>query len=278
MTNRRRDGPRLAAAPAIYLTVFFAVPLVVVLIYSFATRTTRGGTELRNWNLDAYRKLADPVVRDIALRSLLLALVTTLICLLIAYPFAWFLTTRRPGVRNALLVAVMIPFWSNFLVRNYAWRVLLGSDGVVSQVTQWLGFGETRILFTPLAVVIGLVYGFLPFMILPLYASLERIDDGLLDASRDLYASGWQTFGRVLLPLSTPGAIAGSILVFVPSLGAYVTPEILGGAKTTLLGSYIVTQFGTARNWPVGAALSVVLLLVMLAGASLYFRKSGRTL
>ena len=278
MTNRRRDGPRLAAAPAIYLTVFFAVPLLVVLIYSFATRTSRGGTELRNWNLDAYRKLADPVVRDIALRSLLLALVTTLICLLIAYPFAWFLTTRRPVVRNALLVAVMIPFWSNFLVRNYAWRVLLGSNGVVSQITQWLGFGETRILFTPLAVVIGLVYGFLPFMILPLYASLERIDDGLLDASRDLYASGWQTFRRVLLPLSTPGAIAGSILVFVPSLGAYVTPEILGGAKTTLLGSYIVTQFGTARNWPVGAALSVVLLLVMLAGASLYFRKSGRTL
>ena len=278
MTDRRRDGPRLAAAPAIYLTVFFVVPLVVVLIYSFATRTSRGGTELRDWNLDAYRTLADPVVRDIALRSLLLALVTTVICLLIAYPFAWFLTTCRPGVRTALLVAVMIPFWSNFLVRNYAWRVLLGSNGVVSQITQWMGLGETRILFTPLAVVIGLVYGFLPFMILPLYASLERIDDGLLDASRDLYASGWQTFRRVLLPLSSPGAIAGSILVFVPSLGAYVTPEILGGAKTTLLGSYIVTQFGTARNWPVGAALSFVLLLVMLAGASLYFRKGGRTL
>ena len=278
MTHRRRDGPRLAAAPAIYLAIFFAVPLVLVVVYSFATRTSRGGTELGGWNLDAYRKLADPVVRDIALRSLVLALVTTSICLLIAYPFAWFLTTRRPIVRNALLVAVMIPFWSNFLVRNYAWRVLLGSNGAVSQVTQWLGLGETRILFTPLAVVIGLVYGFLPFMILPLYASLERIDDGLLDASRDLYASGWQIFRRVLLPLSAPGAIAGSILVFVPSLGAYVTPEILGGAKTTLLGSYIVTQFGTARNWPVGAALSVVLLTVMLASASLYFRKSGRTL
>ncbi len=258
--------------------MFFALPLVVVLIYSFATRTSSGGTELRDWNLDAYRKLGDPVIRDIALRSVILALTTTAICLVIAYPFAWFLTTRRPIVRNALLVAVMIPFWSNFLVRNYAWRVLLGSNGAVSQLTQSLGLGETRILFTPLAVVIGLVYGFLPFMILPLYASLERIDDGLLDASRDLYASGWQTFRRVLLPLSAPGAIAGSILVFVPSLGAYVTPEILGGAKTTLLGSYIVTQFGTARNWPVGAALSFVLLVVMLAGASLYFRKGGRTL
>ncbi|MGB3734495.1 MAG: ABC transporter permease [Ilumatobacter sp.] len=276
--TERRGGLRLVAAPAVYLTVFFALPLVVVLIYSFATRTSSGGTELRDWNLDAYRKLGDPVIRDIALRSVILALTTTAICLVIAYPFAWFLTTRRPIVRNALLVAVMIPFWSNFLVRNYAWRVLLGSNGAVSQLTQSLGLGETRILFTPLAVVIGLVYGFLPFMILPLYASLERIDDGLLDASRDLYASGWQTFRRVLLPLSAPGAIAGSILVFVPSLGAYVTPEILGGAKTTLLGSYIVTQFGTARNWPVGAALSFVLLVVMLAGASLYFRKGGRTL
>lgn len=265
-------------APALYLLVFFAVPLVVVFVYSFATRTSRGGTELSGWNLDAYRRLGEPVVRDIALRSLTLAAVTTAICLVIAYPFAWFLTTRRPLVRNALLVMVMIPFWSNFLVRNYSWRVLLGSDGAVSQLTQWIGLGETRILFTPLAVVIGLVYGFLPFMILPLYASLERIDSGLLDASHDLYASGWQTFRRVLLPLSLPGVLAGSILVFIPSLGAYVTPEILGGAKTTLLGSYIVTQFGTARNWPAGAAVSCVLLVVMLAASLLYFRKGGRTL
>lgn len=276
--SERTGGPRLAAAPAIYLVVFFAAPLATVFVYSFATRTSRGGTELRDWNLDAYRKLGEPVIRDIVLRSVTLAVVTTVVCLVIAYPFAWFLTTRRPAMRNALLVMVMIPFWSNFLVRNYSWRVLLGSDGAVSQFTQLVGLGETRILFTPLAVVIGLVYGFLPFMILPLYASLERIDGDLLDASRDLYATGWQTFRRVVFPLSIPGVLAGSILVFIPSLGAYVTPEILGGAKTTLLGSYIVTQFGTARNWPVGAALSCVLLVVMLAGTLLYFRKGGRTL
>ena len=125
---------------------------------------------------------------------------------------------------------------------------------------------------------LGLVYGFLPFMILPLYASIERIDLGLVEASRDLYASGWQTFRRVLLPLSMPGVIAGSILVFIPSLGAYVTPEILGGAKTTLLGSYIVTQFLTARNWPVGASLSFTLMVIMLFATILYFRKGGRTL
>ncbi len=188
------------------------------------------------------------------------------------------MATRSATVRNVLLVLVMIPFWSNFLVRNYAWRVILGRDGPMSSLTEFIGLGESRLLFTPTAVVLGLVYGFLPFMILPLYASIERIDAGLLEASRDLYGSGWQTFRHVLLPLSMPGVVAGSILVFVPSLGAYVTPEILGGAKTTLLGSYIVTQFGTARNWPAGAALSIVLMVVMVFATLLYFRRGGRNL
>jgi spermidine/putrescine transport system permease protein len=177
-----------------------------------------------------------------------------------------------------MLIGVMIPFWSNFLVRTYAWRVLLSNDGPVSQVTDAVGFGETRLLFTSTAVIIGLVYGYLPFMILPLYASIERIDWRLVEASRDLYAGGRQTFTKVVLPLSMPGVIAGSILVFVPSLGAYVTPELLGGAKTTLLGSYVVTQFLTARNWPVGASLSTVLMMIMLVAAVAYFRSGGKNL
>ena len=276
--RERRRGLLLALPSFVYLALFFAAPLAIVVVYSFAVRNRFGEAELRAWNLDAFRKLADPVVRDIVVRSVWLAVLTTAICLLIAYPFAYFLATRRPAVRNVMLVFVMIPFWSNFLVRTFSWRVLLGTDGPVSVATEFVGLGETRILFTPGAVVIGLVYGFLPFMILPLYASIERIDGGLIEASRDLYATGWQTFRRVVLPLSMPGVIAGSILVFVPSLGAYVTPEILGGAKTTLLGSYIVTQFGTARNWPVGAALSLVLLIVMLGATLVFFRRSGRNL
>ncbi len=224
-----------------------------------------------------------------------LALLTTLICLLFGYPFAYFMATRSATVRNLMLVFVMIPFWSNFLVRNYAWRVILGPDGpwdnAVSQVNVGLvsgadglelvtaeSLGISGLLFTQSAVVLGLVYGFMPFMILPLYASIERIDLSLVEASRDLYASGYQTFRRVLLPLSMPGVIAGSILVFVPSLGAYVTPEILGGAKSTLLGSYIVIQFLTARNAPFGAALSTVLMAVMLVGTLMYFRSGGRNL
>jgi len=275
---KSRRGFLIALPAYAYLLIFFAVPLVIVMIYSFGTRNRFGETELSGWNLDAYRKLTEPLVRDILFRSLWLALLTTVICLVVAYPFAYFLATRGPTTRNVMLVFVMIPFWSNFLVRNFAWRVLLGNDGPFSRFTEAIGLGETRILFTPTAVVLGLVYGFLPFMILPLYASIERIDLGLVEASRDLYASGWQTFRRVLLPLSMPGVIAGSILVFVPSLGAYVTPEILGGAKTTLMGSYIVTQFLTARNWPVGASLSFTLTVIMLFATILYFRKGGRTL
>jgi len=276
--QRSREGFFMALPSFLYLVVFFAIPLLIVVVYSFAKRGRSGGVDLSTFNLDSYAKLGEPLVREVLFRSVALALITTLICLVVAYPFSYFLATRRPMVRNIMLVFVMIPFWSNFLVRNYAWRVLLGNDGPVSQMTELLGLGETRILFTPTAIVLGLVYGFLPFMILPLYAAIERTDWSLLEASRDLGATGFQTFRNVTLPLSMPGVIAGSILVFIPSLGAYVTPEILGGGKEVLLGSYIVTQFLPARNWPVGASTSTVLMAFMLLGTLVYFRKGGRTL
>ncbi|MEM9041172.1 MAG: ABC transporter permease [Actinomycetota bacterium] len=275
---KRRRGFLLALPAYAYLVIFFAVPLVIVAVYSFATRNRFRQAELRDFNLDSYRALGDDLVRAIVQRSLVLAIITTLICLVVAYPFAYFIATRPKAMRNALLVLVMIPFWTNFLVRNYAWYVILGTDGIFSRITEFIGIGETRLLFTQAAVVIGLVYGFLPFMILPLYAAIERIDSRLLEASRDLYASGFQSFRHVLLPLSMPGVVAGTILVFVPSLGAYVTPEILGGATTTLLGSHIVNQFFGASNVPLGAALSTVLMVVMLFATIVYFRRSGRTL
>ncbi len=276
--QQRRRGLLIALPAYVYLGVFFALPLVIVFIYSFASRNRFRGTDLNNWNLESYRSLGDDIVRTILFRSITLAVITTVICLLMAYPLAYYIATRSPVVRNLMLVFVMIPFWTNFLVRNYAWYVILGTDGPLSKVTEFVGIGETRVLFSQGAVVLGLVYGFLPFMVLPLYASIERIDGRLMEASRDLYASGFQSFRKVLLPLSMPGVIAGSILVFIPSLGAYVTPEILGGAKTTLLGSYIVTQFLTASNFPLGAALSTVLMAIMLIATLLYFRKGGRTL
>jgi spermidine/putrescine transport system permease protein len=259
-----------------YLIVFFVIPLVIVFIYSFATRSSTGRTTLEGWNLDSYRRLLDPFVFEIFRRSLVLALITTIICLVVSYPFAYYIATRGPRMRNVLLVMVMIPFWSNFLVRTYAWKVLLGSDGPLSQLSQAMGGEPIRLLFTNSSVLIGLVYGFLPFMVLPLYAALERMDWSLVEAARDLYASGWEAFRKVTWPLSRPGVIAGSILVFIPALGAYVTPAILGGATTTLIGDYIVSQFLAARNQPFGAALSFGIMVVMLAGTVIYFRTGAK--
>jgi len=273
-----RRGFRIGLPALATLVVLFAVPLLVVVVYSFGTRTRTGRTDLSQLDLAAYRRLADPLVLEIVSRSIGYALLTTVICLVVGYPFAYHLATRAPRVRAVLLVLVMLPFWSNFLVRTYAWRVLLGSDGPLVGILGLLGFDDVRLLFTPFAIVLGLVYGFLPFMVLPLYAAIERIDHTLVEAARDLHASGWRTFRHVTLPLSRSGIIAGSVLVFIPSFGAYVTPELLGGSRSTMIGSYVVRQFLSARDWPFGSALSVAILVVMLVATTLYFRTGGRTL
>ena len=285
-TGLERDAVRaearrgvLIGLPAIAtLTVLFAIPLIIVVVNSFGTRTRTGRTDLSTLNVDAYQRLMDPLVLEIAARSIGYALLTTVICLVVGYPFAYHLATRSPRARAVLLVLVMLPFWSNFLVRTYAWRVLLGSDGPFLSTLELLGLPEVRLLFTPFAIVLGLVYGFLPFMVLPLYAALERIDSTLIEAARDLHASGWGAFREVTLPLSRPGIIAGSVLVFIPSFGAYVTPELLGGSRTTMVGSYVVRQFLSARDWPFGSALSVAILAVMLLATAVYFRTGGRSL
>lgn len=273
-----RRGVLIALPSWVYLTVFFAVPLVIVLVYSFATRSSTGLTRLTGWNLDSYRRLFDPLVGEIALRSVVLAVATTVICLAVSYPFAYYIATRGAKWRNLLIVLVLIPFWSNFLVRTYAWRIILGSEGPLAQITESLGMEPVRLLFTNSAILIGLVYGYLPFMVLPLYAALERMDWSLVEAARDLYADGWTAFRKVTWPLSRPGVIAGSILVFIPSLGAYVTPALLGGARTTLLGDYIVSQFLAARNQPFGSALSVAVMSIMLVAVIVYFRSGAKNL
>lgn len=276
--QKARRGLFTALPSYVYLIFLFAIPLVAVFVFSFASRSRTGRPVLADWNLDSWANLLDPVVGAIAWRSLWLAVVNTVLCLLIGYPFAYWIATRpKMASRNLLLVLVLIPFWSNFLVRTYAWRTLLDSDGLVTRFGQATGLWD-QLLFSIPAVFIGLLYGYLPFMVLPLYAAIERIDWSLVEAARDLYASGSDAFRKVTLPLSRPGIVAGSILVFIPSLGAYVTPDILGGAKTTLLGNYIVTQFGAARNWPFGAALSSAILAVMLVATVYYFRSGARTL
>lgn len=276
--EKARRGLLTALPSYLYLISFFAIPLVMVFVFSFASRSRTGTPILDDWNLDSWARLFDPLVANLAWRSLWLAVVNTVLCLLIGYPFAyWIATRRKPTTRNILLVLVLIPFWSNFLVRTYAWRTLLDNDGLITQLGESTGLWG-QLLFNLPAVFIGLLYGYLPFMVLPLYAAIERIDWSLVEAARDLYASGGDAFRQVVLPLSRPGIVAGSILVFVPSLGAYVTPDILGGPNTTLIGEYIVTQFGAARNWPFGAALSSGILIVMLIATIYYFRSGGKTL
>ena len=273
-----RRGVLIALPSWAYLTVFFALPLVIVLVYSFATRSSTGLTRLTGWNVESYRRLFDPLVGEIAVRSLVLAVATTVICLAVSYPFAYYIATRSSKIRSLMIVLVLIPFWSNFLVRTYAWRIILGSEGPLAQITEAIGMEPVRLLFTNAAILIGLVYGYLPFMVLPLYAALERMDWSLVEAARDLYADGWTAFRKVTWPLSRPGVIAGSILVFIPSLGAYVTPALLGGARTTLLGDYIVSQFLAARNQPFGSALSVAVMSIMLIAVIVYFRSGARNL
>jgi spermidine/putrescine transport system permease protein len=270
----------LLGPTAFYLLLFFIAPLAIVFVYSFLKRGVYGQL-VWEFNLDNYVRVIDPLYLRILWRTVLIALVNTILCLLLAYPFAYYISRCvSTRTRNLLLVLVMIPFWTNFLVRTYAWRVILGNDGPINSLLLSLGIilEPLQMLFSDGAVMVGLVYGYLPFMILPLYAAIERVDFSLMEAANDLYANGRQTFLKVLLPLTMPGVIAGSILVFIPSMGAFITPDLLGGSKTVMIGSLIQSQFLTARDWPFGSAFSVLLMLVVLGATLLYFRKGGRTL
>lgn len=270
----------LISPTALYLILFFVIPLLIVLVYSFLKRGVYGQL-VWEFNLLNYVRVFDTLYLSILWRSFVLALANTLVCLLLAYPFAYYIARlENTRTRNLLLVLIMVPFWTNFLIRTYAWRVILANDGPINLLLLETGLisEPLQLIFTNFAVVVGLVYGYLPFMVLPLYAAIERIDFSLMEAASDLYANGWQAFRKVLFPLSMPGVIAGSILVFIPSLGAFVTPDLLGGAKTVMIGNLIQGQFLTSRDWPFGSAFSVLLMLMVLGATLIYFRKGGRTL
>jgi spermidine/putrescine transport system permease protein len=272
--TRKRTTLLVLLLPAtIWLTLFFILPLLIVLIYSFLERGTYGGVALE-FTFRNYQRLLSPLYLNIFLRSVGLAAFTTITCLFIGYPLAFFVATRPPRWRNLLLFLVIIPFWTNFLVRTYAWIIILRAEGVINTLLQTLNLIDQPLdlLFTPLAVIIGLVYGYLPFMILPLYATLERFNFSLIEAAHDLGANDFRTFIRVIFPLTLKGIIAGSILVFIPALGAFITPDILGGAKTLMVGNVIQNQFLQARNWPFGSALSMILMLLVIVPVAIYFR------
>jgi spermidine/putrescine transport system permease protein len=266
----------LLAPLAIALFVLFVVPQLIMLEASFGRRSAYG-LVVHDWSVLNYLRSLDPLYLRVLGRSLGLALATTVLCLLIGYPMAYWLGLVVPRRwRSALLVLVILPFWTSFLVRMYAWVFLLRTEGLVNVALAQAGLPALNLLYNDAAVLLGQVYGELPFMVLPLYASLEKLDRSLLEAAADLGAVPRRALWRVTLPLTLPGIVAGAILVFIPSLGAYLAPDLLGGARTVYVGTLIQNQFVVARDIPFGSALSFVLSLMVLA-LLLVFRRPLRS-
>ena len=280
-----RNAWALVTPALIVLAAAAIAPLVLVLIYSFLTPGDYGNV-VWTFSLEGWQKVV--VERDIFDDSLHLAeahltifwlsvslsLVTTVLSFFAGFPPAWFIAPRPANQRAAWLFLITLPFWTILLIRTFAINQIIRNEGLLNTILLNLGVISTplQMTYTEGALLIGMVYVYLPLMVLPLYAALERFDLRLLEAAYDLYASRWQVLTRVVLPIARPGIVAGSILVFVPCLGAYVTPRILGGGKLMMLGNFIELQFGQGRNWPLGAALSIVLLVIVMAALLIYVR------
>ncbi len=281
----------LLSTPAL-IVIFCAAagPLLIMLVYSFLSAGPYGGIEWKfsidGWfNVFVQRDIFDDTLSiadahvSILWRSVKLSLLTTFTCFIFGFPTAYFIATRPPERRNLWLFLVTIPFWTNLLIRTFAIMELIRNQGVINTVLTSFGLIEEPIqmLFTDFAVMIGMTYVYLPLMVLPIYASMEKLDFRLVEAAYDLYATRFKVLKRIIVPLVKPGLIAGSILVFIPSLGAYVTPRILGGGKHMMLGNLIGLQFGQGRNWPLGSALSLTLLMLVMLALLFYVRSAGKS-
>ena len=286
--SRERLGKWLVSAPPlVYLLFFFAMPTLIMVLASFRTPGEFGGLSplledgKLDLNLDSYvRFFTESIYAQIFVKSVWYALLTTLFCLLLAYPLATLIARSPKKYRDLLLLLVILPFWSNFLIRVYAWMIILGPNAAMARalngVLAWFGHEPVPLLFSSFAVLICLVYVHLPFMVLPLYANLEKHDQALLDAAQDLGANGWQRFWRITFPLSLPGVYAGAALVFIPALGIFAIPDILGGPEDSLIGNVIKQQFLETRDWPFGSVLSIVLTVaaLLLAGLAAWVGRS----
>lgn len=272
--SEHKAGGILLALPALlWLGLFFLLPLIIVLIISLMSRGS-GGSAVLPFTFDQYTRVFD-TFWIVLQRSILVALLTTAICLVAGYPLAYFITRRKTAFgRQLALFLVILPFWTNFLIRTYAWRVILGREGLVNNALLNAGLitEPLTLLNTEFAVVLGLVYGFLPFMVLPIYASLSRFDHRYIEAANDLGANDVTSFWRIMLPLTMPGVIAGCILVFIPAIGTFVTSDLLGGTRGLMIGNLIQNQYSGNGNMPLGAALSVVMMMVVVVALLFYAR------
>jgi spermidine/putrescine transport system permease protein len=282
-TTREKTRGRVLALPAVlWLGLFFILPLLIVLVISFLTRGTAGVLYTQPVTLANYATILNPqlpyfvVFQD----SIVIAGIVTVICLLVGYPLAFFIATRQSALmKNLTLFLVILPFWTNFLVRTYAIKVLIGQDGPINTTLLNLGLitEPLSLVNTQFAVLLGLVYTYLPFMVLPIYSSVERFEFRLVEAANDLGANDLRSFWRVVLPLTLPGVMAGSILVFIPTIGAFITPDLLGGVSGLMIGNLINTQFRGSGNWPRGAAASMVMLLLVMISLIVYVVVTARS-
>lgn len=274
--NKVAQGLTLISPANVYLVLFMVIPLLLVAGLSFLSRGTYGDVVFR-FNLENYARLFDTLYGRILLYSLGVGMGTTVLCIVIGYPLAYYIARAPARQRSLLLFLVLVPFWTNFVIRIYAWIMILRAGGLLDSLLQWLHITNEPLglLYTPTAVMIGMLYEYLPFMVLPLYTSLEKIENSVLEAAADLGAPPVRTFLRVTLPLSIPGMIAGTILVFIPAMGMFVIPDLMGGAKTILIGNVIRNQFLTARDWPFGAAASMILMILTMVFTFYYARKAG---
>ena len=281
----------LLSAPAL-LTVFFAAvgPLLIVVVYSFLAPGNYGDVKWQ-FSTDAWtsvffeRDIFDDTLSfadahlSIFWRSVSLSIMTTILCLIFGFPTAYFIATRPEHRRDIWLFLITIPFWTNLLIRTFAMQEVLRNEGLVNSSLRFLGIIDQpiQIMYTDFAVLVGMVYVYLPLMVLPLYASMEKLDFRLIEAAYDLYATTFKVLRKIIIPLVKPGIIAGSILVFIPSLGAYVTPRVMGGGTNLMIGNLIELQFGQGRNWPLGAALSLTLMVIVMVALIFYVRNAGRS-
>jgi spermidine/putrescine transport system permease protein len=266
---RSRLGAPLLSLPGIvWLGAFFLIPLGIIFIVSLGTKDRFGGVVLDAPSLGQYADALSPTFLPTIGNSFRYAILTTIFSLAIGYPIAYWISRYGGRNKTLLLILVMLPFWTSYLIRTYAWMIILRDNGVVNSVLRATGLIDDPLILlnTDLSVVLGMTYGFLPFAILPLFVSIDRLDEDLVAAARDLYASGAAAFRYVTLPLTMPGVIAAAILTFIPSIGDYVTPDLLGGAETTTIAKVVQTQFLSARDWPSGAALGFMLMLITIVG------------
>jgi spermidine/putrescine transport system permease protein len=273
--KRRRDyGPVWTLTPvSFWMLAFVALPLILVVIVSFFKRGLYGEIDY-SFTLENYVRMMNPLYFKILWNSVVVSFLTTLICLVLGYPFAYFVARAPQKIRPLLLMFIIVPFWSNSLVRTYAWIVLLRTEGIINTVLLHLGLinQPLKLIYNEIGVLIGLVYTLFPFMVLPLYTSIENLKPALLEAASDLGAVAWKRFIWITLPLTLPGIIAGSILVFIPTLGYFFIPDLMGGSKTMLISNLIKNQFLTARDWPFGSAVSILLILITLVLVGIYMR------